>query len=184
MRFLEMAHLAAGLCLIMCCIKHIHVSALSRHEELTMGNAEQFVDDYHFPMVADDIRNEAYYRALKQVVVPGVSKVLDVGAGTMLLSMMAAELGAAKVLGVEANPIMAGVAREVLRVNNFTNNTNTGHIRLFEGRFEDLKLGHKHVRCVHAFILVLLPEIVMLTDVICRRRNQQISLCRRLLIRG
>lgn len=123
----------------------LYVSALSSHEELTLNNKEKFIDDYHFPMVADDVRNSQFYAALKQSIIPGKSKVLDVGAGSMLLSMMAIELGASKVLGVEANPLMARIAKKVLMINNYTNNTDTGAIRLHVGRFEELKLGHKHV---------------------------------------
>jgi hypothetical protein len=59
----------------------------------------------------------------------------------MLLSMMAMDLGASKVVGVEANPLMCSVAREVLRVNGFTNNSLTGNIRLHEGKFENIVRG-------------------------------------------
>lgn len=47
-----------------------------------------FVDDYHYPMVADEVRNSKFYAALAKAIVPNSSTVLDVGAGTMLLSMM------------------------------------------------------------------------------------------------
>lgn len=57
--------------------------------------------------------------------------------------MMATDLGASKVVGVEANPLMCEVAREVLRVNNYTNDTTTGNIRLYEGRFESLYRSSK-----------------------------------------
>ena len=48
----------------------------------------KFVDDYHYPMVADELRNNKFFAALAKVIVPNISNVLDVGAGTMLLSMM------------------------------------------------------------------------------------------------
>lgn len=104
-----------------------------------------FISDYHFPMVADDVRNNMFYNALKKAIIPNVSRVIDVGAGTMLLSMISMDLGAAAVLGVEENHNMASIAKEVLRVNNFTNNSNKGKILLFEGSFENLFLGHKKV---------------------------------------
>jgi len=139
------AHVIAHM-LLLCFHQDFYVVvALSSFEEMTMNNEELFVDDYHFPMVADDVRNAKYYEALKQSIIPGSSKVLDVGAGTMLLSMMAVELGAAKVLGVEANPLMGKIAKEVLRGNNYTNDTDRGNIRLHIGHFEDLKRGGKHV---------------------------------------
>jgi predicted RNA methylase len=104
-----------------------------------------------------------FYEALKGAIVPNVSRVIDVGAGTMLLSMMAYDLGSANVLGVEENRHMASIARDVLRVNNYTTNTKKGKIRLFEGSFESLYVGHKQVGvyfvlasyCFYAMFLVL-----------------------------
>jgi len=105
----------------------------------------KFIDDYHFPMVADEIRNNLYYTALQKAIMPNYSHVLDVGAGTMLLSMMSMQLGAAQVLGVEANPLMVTVAKEVLDVNNFSSKAYSNKIHIFEGNFESLYLGYKHV---------------------------------------
>lgn len=97
-----------------------------------------FIDDYHFPMVADEIRNNIFYEALKKYIIPNVSNVLDVGAGTMLLSMMSARLGAARVLGVESNPTMLTIAKEVLRVNNFTADYRKKRVSIYEGEFQTL----------------------------------------------
>ena len=133
------------LCMYVAFISFIVVSGLSNYEESSMNNKGNFIDDYHFPMVADDVRNEKFYSALENVIIPGKSNVIDVGAGSMLLSMMAADLGAVRVLGVEVNPVMCKLAKEVLQINNFTNNTSSGNIRLYEDRFEKLKVGHKHV---------------------------------------
>lgn len=105
-----------------------------------------FINDYHFPMVADDTRNMLFYSALQKAIVPNASTVLDVGAGTMLLSMMSIQLGAAKVVGVEGDPIMSRVAKEVLRANNYTKLMKAGRIRLYEGAFESLNLGHKYLK--------------------------------------
>eukprot|EP01035_Chromulina_nebulosa_P023992 gene23992-31147_t len=105
-----------------------------------------FVDDYHYPMVADEVRNNKFYAALAKAIVPNSSTVLDVGAGTMLLSMMAHRLGAARVVGVEGNPLMAKIAKEVLEINNLSGAVKSGKIQLFEDQFEKLKLGHKKLR--------------------------------------
>ena len=105
----------------------------------------KFIDDYHFPMVADEIRNNIFYSALEKVIVRNHSTVLDVGAGTMLLSMMSHKLGASRVLGVEGNPLMAKIAKEVLVVNNLAKAVKQGKIQLYEGKFENLRLGHKLV---------------------------------------
>ena len=71
-------------------------------ESSMQETAHNFIDDYHFAMVADEYRNELFHSALKKVIKANTSRVLDVGAGSMLLSMMAYELGAKKVIGVEA----------------------------------------------------------------------------------
>ena len=41
-------------------------------------NKYNFLDDYHFPMVADEVRNMMFYSALQKAIVPNESKVLDV----------------------------------------------------------------------------------------------------------
>jgi hypothetical protein len=43
-----------------------------------LQNRHNFIDDYHFPMVADEVRNLLFYSALEKAIVPNVSKVLDV----------------------------------------------------------------------------------------------------------
>ena len=50
--------------------------------------------EYHRTLIADQVRNEAFFAALKAVIVPGKSVVADIGAGTGLLGLMASKLGA------------------------------------------------------------------------------------------
>jgi type II protein arginine methyltransferase len=69
-------------------------------------------------MLADNARNEAYERALKAAVRPG-DLVLDIGAGSGLLAMMAARAGAARVVACEADPLLAVTAREIVRRNGY-----------------------------------------------------------------
>lgn len=71
--------------------------------------------DYHQRLVADPHRMVAYQRALERLVRPGMV-VLDAGAGTGVLAMMAARLGAGKVYAVESMPV-ASLARELVRHN-------------------------------------------------------------------
>lgn len=54
-------------------------------------------------MAADPVRRDAYARALARVVRPG-SVVVDLGAGTGMLSLLAAQLGAKRVHAMEMNP--------------------------------------------------------------------------------
>ncbi len=74
------------------------------------------VPKWHFPMMRDAPRNAAYAAAIARAVQPGM-RVLDIGAGSGLLSMMAARAGAGEVVGCELDPVIAEVAREVVAAN-------------------------------------------------------------------
>ncbi|KFM25022.1 Protein arginine N-methyltransferase 7 [Auxenochlorella protothecoides] len=81
------------------------------------------VPRWHFDMVRDEARNVAYDGAISRAVArlksrrPGGVHVLDMGAGTGLLSMMAVRAGAASVVGAEINRHMCDVAEECLASN-------------------------------------------------------------------
>ena len=72
--------------------------------------------EYHRTLIADHVRNEAFFRALKAVIEPGKSVVADIGAGTGLLGLMASKLGAKEVFLFETAEV-AGVAAAVLKAN-------------------------------------------------------------------
>ncbi len=72
--------------------------------------------EYHRTLIADQVRNEAFFAALKAVIVPGKSVVADIGAGTGLLGLMASKLGAKEVFLFETAEV-AGVAAAVLKAN-------------------------------------------------------------------
>jgi protein arginine N-methyltransferase 1 len=72
--------------------------------------------EYHRTLIADQIRNEAFFAALKAAIVPGKSVVADIGAGTGLLGLMASKLGAKEVFLFETAEV-AGVAAAVLKAN-------------------------------------------------------------------
>ena len=76
--------------------------------------------EYHRTLVSDRIRNEAFHAALKAVIRPGETVVADVGAGTGLLGMMAAKLGAKEVYLYETAAV-AGLARDLLKLNKVRN---------------------------------------------------------------
>jgi len=73
------------------------------------------VPGWHFAMLADKKRNEAYEAAIRRAV-PG-KRVLDIGTGSGLLSMMAARAGAAKVTTCEAVPLIAERAKLIIAQN-------------------------------------------------------------------
>lgn len=76
--------------------------------------------EYHRTLVTDRIRNAAFHAALKAVIRPGETVVADIGAGTGLLGMMAAKLGAREVYLYETAEV-AGLARDLLKLNKVRN---------------------------------------------------------------
>lgn len=73
---------------------------------------------------SDHYRNEAYAAAIEKCIASFVAStggrrptVLDVGAGTGLLSLLSARAGAEFVHGAEQWPVMAGIAAEVVKAN-------------------------------------------------------------------
>jgi predicted RNA methylase len=68
--------------------------------------------------MADADRAQAFERAIREVVRPGMS-VLDIGTGSGLLAMMAARAGAGHVLAIERDPVIADVARRNIEENGF-----------------------------------------------------------------
>jgi protein arginine N-methyltransferase 1 len=76
--------------------------------------------EYHRTLIADRVRNEAFFAALKATIVKGETAVADIGAGTGLLGLMAAKLGAREVYLYEKADV-ARVAAEVLKKNRARN---------------------------------------------------------------
>ncbi len=83
--------------------------------------AEQ-VPFWHIPMMNDVRRNDAFEAAIKAAIAqrgPN-ARVLDIGTGSGLLSMMAARAGAASVVACEAVPIIADMATRIVAQNGFS----------------------------------------------------------------
>jgi tetratricopeptide (TPR) repeat protein len=76
------------------------------------------VSFWHFPMMNDAARNDAFEGALKAAVKPN-SVVLDIGSGSGLLALMAARAGAARVDTVEVVPAIADIARNIIDRNGY-----------------------------------------------------------------
>ena len=76
--------------------------------------------EYHRMLTADHVRNAAFHAALKSVIRPGETEVADIGAGTGLLGLMAARLGAKSVFLYETAEV-GGLAYEILKKNRAKN---------------------------------------------------------------
>jgi predicted O-methyltransferase YrrM len=92
------------------------------HDALLREAAEAIltykVPGFHRDMLADEARNRAYRAAIEAAGVAGKT-VLDIGAGSGLLAMMAARAGAAQVYACEANAALAATARAIVAANGF-----------------------------------------------------------------
>lgn len=73
--------------------------------------------DIHRHMVQDRVRTDAFRDALYEVVKPG-STVIDMGTGTGVLAIFAAQAGAKEIHAIECSEIV-DQAREVARLNGF-----------------------------------------------------------------
>ncbi|XP_078404385.1 protein arginine N-methyltransferase 6 [Cetorhinus maximus] len=109
----------------------------------------------HEEMIADSARTGCYRRALqrgcgrREAARPGPQPgpgvgllrgrtVLDVGAGTGILSVFCAQAGAARVYAAEASAVMAERALEVVEANGLS-----GRIVVLRGRVEEARLPEK-----------------------------------------
>lgn len=66
-------------------------------------------------MVADRVRMDAYREALRRCIAPG-AHVVDVGAGTGIMALLACQLGAARVHAIDDSEALA-IARELALAN-------------------------------------------------------------------
>lgn len=76
--------------------------------------------EYHRTLIADGVRNAALFAALEHVIGKGETVVADIGAGTGLIGLMAARLGAREVYLYEMAEV-AGVAAEIVKKNRARN---------------------------------------------------------------
>ena len=85
----------------------------------------------HESMLQDEVRCKAFRDALFEVVTPD-SVVLDIGAGTGILSIFAAQAGAKKVYAVERSPV-AQCARQIVADNGLSD-----RVEVFQGEMEGM----------------------------------------------
>lgn len=108
--------------------------------EANTNNTEEYFTSYdnvevHRLMVRDQARTDAYRKAIldNRHLFEG-NTVMDVGAGTGILSLFAKQAGAKKVYAVEASG-MVEVLREIVKLND-----EDGVIEVIHGKAEDVDL--------------------------------------------
>ncbi|XP_022745039.1 probable protein arginine N-methyltransferase 3 [Durio zibethinus] len=101
----------------------------------------------HRDMISDKVRTDAYREALlKNPSLLNGAVVMDVGCGTGILSLFAAQAGASRVIAIEASEKMAAVATQIAKDNGLWrsknntegNNNCTGVIEVVQSMVENL----------------------------------------------
>ena len=78
------------------------------------------VPHWHFPMITDSNRNDAYEKAISNALQrTKKARVLDIGTGTGLLAMMSARTGAEEITACEIIPHMAKTANSIINANGY-----------------------------------------------------------------
>src|SRR5262245_3702819 len=109
----------------------------------------------HQAMLGDRPRLRAYDQALEQAVKPD-DVVIDVGAGTLALTLLALRHGAGHVYAVEAGRAMAEVAQRVITANDLE-----GRVSLLQGDARGLRLATRADVVVAELMGNLGPEEAM-----------------------
>lgn len=95
----------------------------------------QIIPRWHFAMLNDVERNDAFETAIKRAVRPNCT-ALDVGAGSGLLAMIAARHGVNFVTSCEMIQLIAQLADKVIALNGFEN-----QIKIVPKKSQDLLVG-------------------------------------------
>ncbi len=78
----------------------------------------RLVPSWHINMMNDNHRNDAYFEAIKLAVSKNYT-VLDIGTGSGLLSMMAADSGAKKIITCESSRNISNIAKKIIADNGY-----------------------------------------------------------------
>ncbi len=93
------------------------------------------IQRWHFPMMNDAPRNDAFQLAIRSTVKAG-DVVLDIGTGSSLLALMAADAGASIVYACDDNPRIVKAAQQVVRANGFQD-----RVKVLAKRSNQLTIG-------------------------------------------
>ena len=91
----------------------------------------------HETLLADANRNRLFYRALKKTVRRGTN-VLDIGSGTGIWAILAAKMGAKRVVAIEAEPLLIGLLKTLARENGVAS-----RVEVIEGDSRQVELDNE-----------------------------------------
>ena len=92
---------------------------------------------YHEKMLTDSVRNKLLYQILEKYVTPE-TKFLDIGAGTGVWAILAAKLGARRVVAVEIEETLIPIIHRHAKENGVAHK-----IEIIHGNSNDLKIREK-----------------------------------------
>jgi SAM-dependent methyltransferase len=115
-------------------------------------------------MISDRVRMDAYEEALRRVVSPS-SLVLDIGAGPGIMTLLAAKLGARKVIAVDPNPLVRIGARLAAE------NSVADRVVFVQGRSQQIELNEK-ADVIVADLRGMLPNNPLNIDAIVDARQR------------
>ena len=139
-----------------------------KKQKLDTGEDEYFTSydsvEVHRLMIKDKARTDAYQDAILKN--PDYFKdkiVMDIGAGTGILSLFAKKAGAKKVFAVEASPLV-DVLKEIVELND-----EEGVIEVVHGRAEEVELGTRVDIIISEWMGFYLLHESMLDSVVAAR---------------
>ncbi|MBS0269661.1 MAG: tetratricopeptide repeat protein [Proteobacteria bacterium] len=127
---------------------HEAATVLRRLADIQPGNplvehqirrvSSALVPFWHIPMLNDQARNDAFEKAIQQAISAHGSdaSVLDIGAGSGLLSMMAIRAGARSVVCCESVEIIAEMTKRIVSINGYED-----QIRVISKNSKELVVG-------------------------------------------
>lgn len=140
----------------------VAASEIKKVNENYFGSYSSF--GIHREMLSDKVRMDSYSQAiLKNPSLFSGAAVMDVGCGTGILSLFAAQAGASRVIAVDASEKMTAVATQIAKDNGFLWNENiwkgtmqsSGVVEVVHGMIEEIE---KSVSIEPQSIDVLLSE--------------------------
>lgn len=93
--------------------------------------------NYHQTMLADGVRNKLLYEAIKNTVSSETS-FLDIGAGSGVWAILAAQLGAKRVVAIEVEEVLIPIIHRLALENGVA-----GKIEIIHGNSDDVKIRGK-----------------------------------------